>query len=71
MLRVRPRMSSPTRTVTLEVPISTAPMSLVLEITSLFWLGNGFMGRAARRLQRDGLLQLDRHLPAEREVDPL
>src|SRR4051794_14207505 len=73
---------SPMSTVIFEVPISTAPMKVVLELTFGFRLsrrkkvkfrGSGFGGFGVPAFGFGGrrLLDLQRHLAPEREVDPL
>src|SRR5882672_1167663 len=74
MFRLRPRAISPTSTAIFPVPISTAPMILLLlEITfnvSLRWW-NGETGRRHFREFVRRVEQLHRHLPFEGQVDGL
>src|SRR5882757_1642994 len=75
MLRLRPRAISPTSTAILPVPISTAPMILLLlEITFCLplccWL-KGKIGLAHFRQLGGRVLQLHRHLALHGEVDRL
>src|SRR5688572_28307806 len=69
---------SPINTVIFEVPISTAPMKVVLELTFEFRLGRGKERKAwtgarwRRGLEVGGRnrLERDRHLAAQRQIHP-